>query len=465
MKNKNKENGKKSHKNYLREITKKYKKGTLHTESDADINRINSVKPAESTKNFFGSSTAAQQTIQGQKNFIKNNLFLSKGIPETLFNSETHIKQFNEYKTQLDKKIELLKEKMALAKMQAVELPKLSYKKFQSINRINIKKNPFINFLQMFNTQDFFNLFRVNKSTKKMIIDAFSFEIKTFIANKFSSLSNSIFSNFYFGIGIQTYFVNCIGHSNLILVIKTQITSTSLINKSVHLQYTANYPCDGEENVLNHFIFDVKKTDCNFWIMKEFEMFQQENFNKAFMQRIMQFKLNDFAEFTVNIITDKGVMNIRKLFWHNIKLFPTPKENFFEFSKENCPKREIIDFNMCRYCELEVMKSEWSDIEVMEHANEVKESLNQVFKENFNIEKILYDDVGYYIFKVYLKPIKEGTVTEIEKIGINLKIVGDSDNAHNEVKKNSLIYDRKNELQIHIGDTLVYYLTRSKTKN
>ena len=108
---------------------------------------------------------------------------------------------------------------------------------------------------------------------------------------------------------------------------------------------------------------------------------------------------------------------------------------------------------MIRYCELELLKGSWNDIELMEHAKVVKETIYEIFNSQFKIKKILFDDVGYYIFKIYLEANKEGElICEKGQIGIKIKILGNEANVSNEVKKNNLIYDRKNELQLHKGD-------------
>ena len=229
------------------------------------------------------------------------------------------------------------------------------------------------------------------------------------------------------------------------------------------MRYSANFPCDGSAYVLNNFVFDIKNGELYFWIMKEYTTFHQDHLNKAYLQHIMQFNLNDYAEFTVNIITNKGLMNIRKFRWHPIKLFPTPSMNFYEYSNENSTKRELVDFNMSRYCELELLKGSWNDIELMEHSHIVKEKLYEIFQNSFIINKILFDDVGYYIFKIYLEAKQLGELRcDKAQIGIKIFIYDKKDVVSNEVKKNNLIYDRKNELQMHIGDKLVFYLSKDK---
>ena len=460
---------KSSHKNYLAEITKKYK-DKLTEPSNKFFSSQNSQLLSMGGDNSFQSldhstlsnkinKTSSNIGISRQGSNVSNITFRKRA--QQLCNSEDHIKKFNEYKNLLDKKMEALKQK--LAEQIKEEQIKIDFNKFKEINRINIKTNPFIIFIQMFNTKDLYNLLSINREVKSMIIDAIAFEVKTFIANKFIDLSKEIFSNYSFYLGIMKYIKEDEFRSELVLIVKTQITGKSLVKKSIVLRYSANYPCDKSQMIMNHFVFDIKNTKLNYWIMKEYTSFIQDTLNKAYLQQVMQFRLNDFAEFTINIITNKGLMNIRKFHWHTIKHFHTPKDNFYEYSNENCFNKEIVDFNMIRYCELELLKGSWNDIELMEHAKVVKETIYEIFNSQFKIKKILFDDVGYYIFKIYLEANKEGElICEKGQIGIKIKILGNEANVSNEVKKNNLIYDRKNELQLHIGDQLVFYLSKNK---
>ena len=178
---------------------------------------------------------------------------------------------------------------------------------------------------------------------------------------------------------------------------------------------------------------------------------------------IMQYKINDFIEFTINIFTKKGLMNIRKLKFLKINIFPTPNFDFFEYNKENNFNREIIDYNDNRICEIEFCKGNWNDIKLFEDKN-IDDIKFEYFNKLFHIEKILFDDVGYYMFKIYLIAVKTGEIFN-DEIQIKLKVVKNNENCSNECKKNNLIFDRKNELQLHLGDVLVFYITKNKYNN
>ena len=71
--------------------------------------------------------------------------------------------------------------------------------------------------------------------------------------------------------------------------------------------------------------------------------------------------------------------------------------------------------------------------------------------------------VGYYIFKIILKAIKTGNSNgKDNNIGILINIFDEGKNVENEVKKNGLIFDEKNEININIGDYITFYISQNK---
>jgi hypothetical protein len=247
----------------------------------------------------------------------------------------------------------------------------------------------------------------------------------------------------------------------ILLVLKSRLISRNLINKSLHIQYFAHFPCDNNQFVQNTFLLDVKEPPIYYWAMKESTNFNEDELNKAYFMNVMQYAVNDYAEFTLNIFTEKGLMNIRKLVWDKITVFKTPSEDFLDYSNENILKREIVDFDMGRYCEMELCKGKWNDIILLENSDNYIAGLKNKFKDNFNITKILFDNVGYLIFKFYLEGSKPGIVNPDDEIGMKITVLSKSQDKSNETKKNNLIFDRKNEIQLHIGDFFIFYISKN----
>jgi hypothetical protein len=48
------------------------------------------------------------------------------------------------------------------------------------------------------------------------------------------------------------------------------------------------------------------------------------------------------------------------------------------------------------------------------------------------------------------------------EVGIILKVLDADEKFSNEIKKNCLIFDRKNELQCRVGDNIIFYVSKNK---
>ena len=336
---------------------------------------------------------------------------------------------------------------------------KISLDKFKSINLISLKLNPYLKILSFLNFKDAFQLFQTNKNIRDLFLDALKLELNTSITNKFKKITKNLFDNYSFFIGLDKNFIS--KELKIYLILKSKIISKSLINKSLNIQYFAHFPCDDNQFVQNTFVLDIKQPPIYYWAMKESTNFNQDELNKAYFMNVMQYAIGDYIEFTLNIMTQKGLMDIRKLVWNKITVFKTPNEDFMYYSNENILKREIVDFDVGRYCEMELCKGKWNDIILLDECDVYIGELIKKFKKHFNILKILFDNVGYYIFKFYLEGSIPGTVGPDDEIGMKITVLNLNENKYNETKKNNLVFDRKNEIQMHIGDVFVFYISKN----
>ncbi len=55
-----------------------------------------------------------------------------------------------------------------------------------------------------------------------------------------------------------------------------------------------------------------------------------------------------------------------------------------------------------------------------------------------------------------------GILKSSNDLGITLNILEVNNLTSNEVKKNCLLFDKSNELQIRIGDIVIFYISRNK---
>lgn len=126
-------------------------------------------------------------------------------------------------------------------------------------------------------------------------------------------------------------------------------------------------------------------------------------------------------------------------------------------------KREVLDYDLSRYCELEILKSKWVTLKgnLTDH-DLILNKIHLLFDPIFTINEVWFDDIGYLIFKIDLTAIKKGQLQSFLELGILIEVYNEDEIISNEVKKNCLLYDRKNELQCRIGDNLTFYLSKNK---
>ena len=336
---------------------------------------------------------------------------------------------------------------------------KISFDKFLSIKQINSKINPYLIMLSFLNTKDIYQIFLTNKKIRELFISLLKQEFTKYITDKFKKITKNLFDDYLFYIGLEKNHLSY--ELKIYLILKAKIISENLLTKSLNIQYFAHFPCDEEIYVQNTFLIDIKEPPLYYWAMKESTNFNEDELNKAYFMNVMQYTIGDYAEFTLNIFTEKGLMDIRKLVWNKITVFKTPNENFLYYSNENILKREIVDFDVSRYCEMELCKGKWNDIILMDDSDMYIGELKNKFKKNFHIMNILFDNVGYLIFKFYLEGIMPGVIGPDDEIGMKIKVLDFNEKKSNEAKKNNLVFDRKNEIQMHIGDVLIFYISKN----
>lgn len=130
----------------------------------------------------------------------------------------------------------------------------------------------------------------------------------------------------------------------------------------------------------------------------------------------MQFSVGDYVEMNLNIFTEKGLLDTQLFVWQPIKVNPTSEINFLEFCNEHNKRREIVDFELGRFCELEILKNKWTDLVNMTNHENVLNKIKILFEPHLIVTKVFYDNVGYYLFKIYLLANEEG-----KAYGLNLR--------------------------------------------
>lgn len=166
------------------------------------------------------------------------------------------------------------------------------------------------------------------------------------------------------------------------------------------------------------------------------------------------FKINDYYTYDVTDVSDK-LKNTYK-YYNNIN---------------------SSEFDTKRFCELELLKTVWTDIENFNYhklnsmyqfnekyqiiAEIILNKINVMFQENFSIKNIYFCDIGYFIFKIIVQVKKAGRILK-DKLGIELILRESNHSLRNEIKKNYLVYENCNILEMRVNDYLIFYISHNK---
>jgi hypothetical protein len=129
----------------------------------------------------------------------------------------------------------------------------------------------------------------------------------------------------------------------------------------------------------------------------------------------MQFCVDDYIEININLFTEKGLVEFPNFKWMSIGVNSIPSFNFLEFSNEHNKNREVLDFDLSRFCELEIMKNKWTELKNMQNSEQILTKIKSLFEPHLLVQRVLYDDVGYYLFKIFLVANSTGKIKILYK--------------------------------------------------
>ena len=200
-------------------------------------------------------------------------------------------------------------------------------------------------------------------------------------------------------------------------------------------------------------IFSDKNNDFpSIYMTREFTSFNLDMLQKTYIQPILPFKLNDIGEFVFNIFSpEKNFINPLEI---NIKI----KKNVLNYK---ILKEKSSELNP-RICEYEDICLHWKNLDNFKDKDIINETLEKIFKPNFKIIKVLYDDIGYLIFKIFLKAEILGHIKNKLELGIEFLIKESNEIINNEIKKNDLLFENKNSFELRKNDLIVFYFTSNK---
>ena len=211
-----------------------------------------------------------------------------------------------------------------------------------------------------------------------------------------------------------------------------------------------------KSKIYDFYSFDIFSDKNNnfpsIYMTREFTSFNLDMLQKTYIQPILPFKLNDIGEFVFNIFSpEKNFINPSEI---NIKI----KKNVLNYK---ILKEKSSELNP-RICEYEDICLHWKNLDNFKDKEIIKETLEKIFKPNFKIIKVLYDDIGYLIFKIFLKAEILGHIKNKLELGIEFLIKESNEIINNEIKKNDLLFENKNSFELRKNDLIVFYFTSNK---
>ena len=237
------------------------------------------------------------------------------------------------------------------------------------------------------------------------------------------------------------------------------------INSQIKLKTKENTK---KVKMYDYYTFDLySEYDNNFpniYINKEQSLFDVNNSDKlVYIQPILPFRIND-----------KGILDI-EIYSSNYD-FINPSS--IKIAAKCFDLKKYINnlnqkgYNNLRICEYENICFHWK-IMSNERRNNDKTFFNIInkvekqFKPYFEIQNILYENISFYIFKIYLVAVKTGRIGNKQSeddFGFNITIKKKGEYVENEIKKNNLLLDRREAYELRLGETIIFYFSEKPKK-
>ena len=360
--------------------------------------------------------------------------------------------------------------------------------KLNNLKKI-LKKDGLFNVLTFFDCYDLMCILKTNKSLifliNKAISNAYYFRIKNFFLYKFSSyfellkcslVYTKVKDSIKIDFETKLRFRKQKNYNN-----KNDYNEKEMAPKCFQLVYFYNYfksinsqtKLKTKENtkkvkMYDYYTFDLySQYDNNYpyiYINKEQPLFDMNNSDKlVYIQPILPFRIND-----------KGILDL-EIYSSNYD-FINPSS--IKISAKYYDLKKYINnlnqkgYNNLRICEYENICLHWK-IMSNEKRNTDKTFFNIInkvekkFKPYFDIKNILYENISFFIFKIYLVAVKTGKIggkQSEDDFGFTITIKNRGDYVENEIKKNNLLLERSEVYELRLGETIILYFSEKPKK-
>ena len=202
----------------------------------------------------------------------------------------------------------------------------------------------------------------------------------------------------------------------------------------------------------DHYTFDLLcEGNQKYFLMEELSLFAKDTTDKIlYIQPILPFKINDRGIINLEIYTTNN--NFIDPFSIKIILNFYNLENYIKMLKSK-------EMSNPRICEYEFLSDHWKNIESFPKFANLKNEIESIFKPCFEIKKFYFQNIGVNVIKVILLAIKQGKIVEKKKLRVKILVKDENDYIENEIRKNNLLFERRDVFELRVGDEITYYFT------
>ena len=213
---------------------------------------------------------------------------------------------------------------------------------------------------------------------------------------------------------------------------------------------------NNKPKMFDYYTFDLypekseKIANKSIYISRELSLFEKDGNNIVSIQPILPFSIND-----------KGIINLELYTANNGFVDPDSIKIIIKSDniKNHIKKLSERNINNPRICDVENLCFHWKDINLYTYNRTIINIVKKIFEPFFEIKKICFENTGIYIFKVYLKAYKSGVIDKKNKFEIKIKIKDKDEYIENEIRKNNLIFEKRDMFELNVGDQLLYYFS------
>ena len=179
---------------------------------------------------------------------------------------------------------------------------------------------------------------------------------------------------------------------------------------------------------------------------------------------VPQVSIGDQIEIAISCNSLRGVVNVDSIKWNPIILSGIYKENAITYNKDThlydtgSVYTKIVA-NLSRICEEEDAELDWLELKYIIPSEKRKLFSIQLLKNYFDVKKVLCAGVDVMTSKYFLVATAPQIIDE-NVLGIGIKIVNEQESCLVEVKKLGLLIDWHTQMEMRVGDILVFYFTK-----